>query len=86
MNSTLLERAYLVAGSFAFEVVKSEALGKYVISITDCGDESNSAVFLVFGDTLTEKVSKFHDEARYRELLNILEVNKEFVLEGFYGN
>ena len=86
MNSVLLERAYLVAGSFAFEVINSEAIGKSVIAITDCGNDENNAIFLVYGDELTEKASKFHNESRYKELLEVIAVNKEFVLEGYYGD
>jgi hypothetical protein len=37
-------------------------------------EESNKAIFFVLGDELTEKVSGFSDDSRYRELKDVVKV------------
>ena len=86
MNYGLLKRAYLVSRGFAFEAVDSEEFGKRIIKVTDCEDERNTAIYMVYKAALREKASFFCDEKRYDEFLETIRVNKEFVLGGYYGD
>lgn len=82
-RNELTDRADLVMNSFAFEFVFDEDFGKRKILVTDCLDENNKAVFFAQGNDLTEKVSGFSDEIRYKELKDVIAINKELILEEF---
>ena len=85
IRSDLTDRATIVMDSFAFEIGQNEEFGKKIITVTDCLEESNKAVFFVFGNELTEKVSGFSNDSRYRELKEVVKINTELILEEFYG-
>jgi len=84
-NMTIVQQAFLVVGDFAFLRRSAEEKGYPFVLAVDCNNETYR-VKLVRGATgIKISTSSIGSEERRKEFAQILELNQEFILEGFDG-
>ncbi|MCL1999246.1 MAG: hypothetical protein FWG65_10820 [Turicibacter sp.] len=81
-ESDLVKRAYLVMNSLACEVFFSKDMGKKVLLVTDCLDETQRAFFVKSQDNkFFTKYSTFRTARRVSDLNTLVTNNTRLLLE-----
>ena len=81
----IVKQAFLVAGDFAFIFHGEEEKGYPYILAVDCRNDKYRVKLIHRDSALVMSTSSIKDEDRRKDFAQTLELNQEFLMEGFYG-